>query len=269
MPPSRPAPPSVSDTHEVMATLAWRQDLTEDLCVCRFVPEGGAAIDFEPGQYTTLAMPDTDVEPPRLIRRAYSIASPPSTTDHLEFYLALVREGRLTPRIWGMAVGDWLYMGTVAHGRFTIADLPRDKDLVMVATGTGLAPYMSMLRQYRGTDHWRRAIVMHGVRYAADLGYRDELEQMAREDPMITYIPTVTREPADSSWTGCRGRVPTLLEPETFERLVGLALDPEQCFVLLCGNPQMITDTRRLLEARGFVSAAHGMPGNILYERYW
>jgi ferredoxin--NADP+ reductase len=160
-------------------------------------------------------------------------------------------------------------MDDEAKGEFRIDLAPPDKDLVMVSTGTGIAPFMSMLRTYRGQNRWRRFVLINGVRYAADFGYMAEMETLAREDPTVWYIPLVTREPEDGVWTGLRGRVQTALEPATYERLVGAPLDPAECHVFLCGNPEMIDSVQQLLEARGFVTDNRGARGNIHFERYW
>jgi ferredoxin--NADP+ reductase len=139
----------------------------------------------------------------------------------------------------------------------------------MVSTGTGVAPFMSMLRTYRGQNRWRRFVLINGVRVAADLGYRAELEQITREDPTVIYVPLATREPEGGSWTGLRGRVQTALEPATYQRLAGAPLDPAHCHVFLCGNPQMIDDVELLLGQRGFVTDSRTGRGNVHFERYW
>ncbi len=154
----------------------------------------------------------------------------------------------------------------------TLRDVPPGRDIVCVATGTGIAPFMSMLKAYRGRDRWNRFIVIHGTRLAADLGYRGELEHIAREDPSVVYLPTVTREPAGggSDWSGLQGRVHALLEPDTFARLTGVALLPESSHVFLCGNPDMVDDCEANLLERGFtVRDRHHPHGNIHFERYW
>lgn len=139
----------------------------------------------------------------------------------------------------------------------------------MVSTGTGIGPYMSILRTYRGQGRWRRFVMINGVRREPDLGYRDELHAIAREDPTVLYIPIVSREPCPGDWPGRCGHVQDVLEQETYRRLVGAPLDPEQCHVFLCGNPDMIQSVRPLLERRGFRTHSKRSPGNIHLERYW
>jgi len=260
-------------------TLIHRQDVTDDLCIIRLRPDSGQVPDYEPGQSITIGLPrppapDSPVARPasgrpRLIRRAYSIASSPVTRDYIELYVALVGDGKLTPRLWDLHPGDRLWMDNQTKGEFTLSGISPDKDLVMVSTGTGLAPYMSMLRTYRGQSRWNRFVVIHGVRLAQDLGYRQELEQIIAEDPTVFYIPTVTREPDSSPWQGLRGRVQAALEATIYQRWVGAELDAATCHVFLCGNPDMISSVQATLESRGFVTQTRQQPGNIHFERYW
>ena len=267
------------------ATLTDRQNINDELCIVRISPDSEQVPLFEPGQFITLGLPkdptdvpanapsrgDTDKpQRPRLVRRAFSIASSALVRDHIELYLVLVKEGRFTPMLWALRTpGGRVWMDNQAKGTFTLEGVPEGKDLVMVATGTGLAPFMSMLRTYRGTGMWRRYVIIHGVRLASDLGYHQELEQISREDPSVIYLPTVTREPQGSSWTGLRGRVQSVLAPDTYLPHVGAPLDPRDCHVFLCGNPEMITSAEETLMGRGFLLQTKDRPGNLHFERYW
>lgn len=266
-------------TNSLNATITDRQDVTDELCIIRLRPDDRPVPRFEPGQFITIGLPGPvgpakgksakPGGPLRSTRRAYSIASSASVSDHLELYVVLVQTGRLTPRLWDLHPGDRLWLADKAQGHFTLEGIPPHKDLVMVSTGTGIAPYMSMLRTYRGQGRWRRFVVIHGARYAQDLGYRQELEETATQDPTVVYIPTATREPQGSSWRGLRGRVQVALEAATYGRLVGAPLDPDGCHVFLCGNPDMIRGVQQLLEPLGFVTAGRHVAGNIHFERYW
>ncbi len=264
-------------TDVLNAELISREDLNETLSIVRVRPDGGRVPDFQPGQFVRLGLPKPDQGAPtagrpgrvRMTRRAYSIASSPLTTDHLEFFVVRIEEGALTPRLWEIPVGGRLWMDSQAKGEFTIDLAPPGADLVMVSTGTGIAPFLSMLRTYAENRPWRRFVLINGARYASDLGYRDELERVCRGDESVRYIPLVTREPEGSPWTGLRGRVQTVLEPEMYERLAGVPLDPARAHVFLCGNPDMIDTVEALLVARGFVTDTHQQKGNIHFERYW
>lgn len=155
-------------------------------------------------------------------------------------------------------------MKPVAGGIFTLDEVPSGKDLVMVATGTRLGPYISMLRHFRGEHRWRKFVIIHGVRRVADLGYRGELEAAAKTDASVLYLPTVTRE----SWPGLRGRVEDVLFTGLYPHRVGAPLSPEQCHVFLCGNPEMVEAVESELVARGFRKHKRREPRNVHKEAY-
>lgn len=262
-------------TDEVLnATLIERHDLNEELAVVRIRPDWGEVDAFKPGQFAMLGFPREEAPGPvgkiKFIRRAYSIASSPKVRDHIELFVVLVEEGKLTPRLWTVPEGGRLWLDNRIKGEFTLDDVPNDKDLVLVSTGTGIAPFVSMLRTYHGENRWRKLVMINGVRRVRDLGYREELERIAAEDPSVVYIPLVTREPEDSHWAGLRGRVQAVLSNEgLYQELTGSRLDPEQCHVMLCGNPAMITGVEKDLHVRGFTTKTKKEPGNIHFERYW
>ncbi len=266
------------------ATLTERIPMHEDLAVFRFKYNDHDVPAFEPGQFATLGLPDpTPPDPakptrpgrgPKLIRRAYSIASPATQRDTLDFYIVRVEEGKLTPSLWDLQPGDTLFMNPKIGGHFTLppAEETRDQTLVMVGTGTGLAPFRSMyLTHRRDPDRrWANFVLFDGCRMARDLGYFDELTAITQNDPRFFYFPTVTREPQDTSWAGLRGRVNTLLQPQTFLTLTGVELDPATCQVFLCGNPQMIDQVEADLTTHGFQTRDRKHPeGTLHFERYW
>ncbi|MCC6579157.1 MAG: ferredoxin--NADP reductase [Phycisphaeraceae bacterium] len=245
------------------AVMTARRDLTPSLIVVRIQPEQGSVPPFVPGQFINLGLPAPADEPGplaarrsnrvRLTRRAYSIASSPRNADHLELLVALVQDGKLTPRLWPLDVGSRLWMDNEAKGSFTLNDVPEGADILAVASGTGIAPFMSMLRCHAGTGRWRTFILMHSVRTAAELAYRDELENMVHGGDVV-YLPTLTREPADSPWTGRRGRVQLMLADRDALNIV-----PSSLHILLCVNPTMIEDVTSIVQGWGTVHT----------ERYW
>ncbi len=264
------------------ATISHWQDFNKELAVFRVKPDSGIVPDYKPGQFATLSMPrecspilKPDEFPPgdprwkKLVRRQYSIASSPLEREYLEFYVVVVAEGALTPKIWHKKLGTRIALEARIAGDFTLDGIPDGKDIICVATGTGLAPYISMLKTYRGKNRWRKFVIMHGVRLAEDLGYRAELEQIAREDKSFIYVPSCTREPDGSAWTGIRGRVPTCLSPDGFKKCTGFDLKSEDAHVFLCGNPEMINQVEADLKTRGFSTHTKKVHGNIHLERYW
>ncbi len=253
------------------AVLVERRDLNESVAIVRVAPESGELPHFEPGQYAELALADEPgvVTTGKHIRRSYSIASSPTEKGYLEFFLVLVPGGILTPKLWSLSPGDKLWLGPKIKGKFTLDGVPSDKDFVMISTGTGLAPFVSMLRAFHDQNRWRRLVIINGSRYAQDLGYAEELKEFTGRYPNVFYIPIVTREPEGSPWSGLRGRVQTVLDDKTYQSLVGVPLDPQTSQIFLCGNPDMIDTVEALLEARGFRKHSKKNPGNIHFERYW
>ncbi|MEM6393532.1 MAG: ferredoxin--NADP reductase [Planctomycetota bacterium] len=265
------------------ATVTARDDLAPGLAVVRVAYKHNPVPDFTPGQYTTLGLTTqlptntpngNPPKRPKLVRRAYSIASAPRTKDHIEFFIVQVDDGQLTPSLFDLYPGDDLFMDPRIKGQFTLDPVPPDQTLVMVATGTGLAPYLSMYRQFKdlppGQRPWKHLVVLHGSRLAQDLGYHDELQTAAAHDPSLTYLATTTREPDDSPWTGLRGRVTEHLHPDRFHDLTGLPLDPQNTHVFLCGNPDMIDQAEAELTPLGFSTHTPRNPtGNLHFERYW
>jgi ferredoxin--NADP+ reductase len=192
-------------TPELNAVIQQRDEVAPGLVVIRVVPDGWELPDFTPGQFAVLGLPpeaprcelaDPDEEehkPGKLIRRAYSIASSSVAKAHLELYITLVRSGALTPRLFALEPGDRVWLGPKITGKFTLDDAPDDADLVLVATGTGLAPYMSMLRTMLPDGDGRRIAVFLGARHSWDLGYQAELLTLARRHPTFTYQSIISR----------------------------------------------------------------------------
>ena len=152
------------------------------------------------------AREDPISEPDKMIRRAYSIASSSVERRYVEFYLTLITSGQLTPRLFALRHGSRLFLGPKGSGVFTLDKVPPDKAVILIATGTGLAPYVSMLRTMLMSESQRRFVVLHGARYGWDLGYRGELESLARLRPNFVYIPSITRPDEDKHFRGHTGR---------------------------------------------------------------
>ena len=266
------------DATKLNATIEERTAVHDGYAILRIRPDVLPIPEFVPGQFVQLGLlepapprPDagSDVGPPRarIAKRSYSIASSARESDHYELFVALVTDGRLTPHLWTIPAGGRCWVGDRAHGLFTLERVPADRDLVMVATGTGLAPYLSMLRTYRAEPPWRRCVLIHGARHAADLAYDAELSARAKEDARFRYVPVLSRE--TGGWSGLSGHVQVALDPERFRELAGFPLDTAACEVLLCGNPAMIGSVRERLAPLAFASGTAAAPGNLHYEKYW
>jgi ferredoxin--NADP+ reductase len=262
------------------ATVVGREAINPQLLILRVRPDSGD-YNFTPGQFAVLglqgreprvaeaAAEETVAEPLKMIRRAYSIASSSVERAYVEFYLTLVTTGELTPRLFALPHGSRVFLGPKASGLFTLDRVAPGKSVVLIATGTGLAPYVSMLRTMLISDTARKFVVLHGARCSWDLGYRGELESLARIRANFTYIPSITRPTEDPHFGGRTGRIPKLLEDGVVEQLSGVKLDPADSDVFLCGNPEMITHVKALLESRGFTKDHGKQSGTMHVEEYW
>jgi ferredoxin--NADP+ reductase len=276
--------PTISMSTEVApqynATVIGREEINPQLIILRVQPES-ESVSFVPGQFAVLGLlasepripesfPEEGVpNPGKLIRRAYSIASASVERRYLEFYLSLVTSGELTPRLFALRPGSRIHLAPRVGGFFTLDRVAPEKAVLLIATGTGLAPYISMLRTMLIHDTKRRFVVLHGARYSWDLGYRAELESLARLRPNLTYIPTITRPGEDPHFTGQSGRIQSLLEQGLVENLSGLLIDPALTDIFLCGNPEMIRKVKSMMVARGFVPDQGKESGTLHVEEYW
>jgi ferredoxin/flavodoxin---NADP+ reductase len=263
---------------KIPARLDSRIELSDGLAIFRFSLERD--FSFIPGQYATLWLTHRG----KTLGRPYSIASSPYETRTLEFYINLVKEGQLTPSLWEPEVIEGLIrrdpetkaaiMGP--SGRFVL-DSEDPRDLVFVSSGTGLAPFISMIRKLERDLRThkdflnRRICLIHGVSYPNHLGYRDELEALAalstadlkRKLPLI-YLPTISRPFIDSTWMGLKGRAESLFDlsslqkngpPEledTIKKLLHHMIWPQTHAVYICGHPGTIDNVVAALSRKGF-----------------
>lgn len=243
-------------------TVVDKTDWAEGLFTLAVAAEGVA--DFLPGQFLQLAL-TLDGEH---VRRPYSVASPPGRV--VEFYIVVVEGGRLTPQLAKLVPGDSVEVSEHAAGGFTLAKTPDAENLWLFGTGTGLAPYIAMLRTAEPWERYRKIIVVHGVRHPEHLSYQDEFavwaEQKARHPGQLVYVPTVTRQKHPGA---LEGRITTLFQDGQLEDRAGVALRPDNSAVMLCGNPQMLDDMETLFAARGLRKHRAKEPGHWVVERYW
>ena len=264
------------------AVVTNRVEVAPGLIVLRVAPDGWELPPFTPGQFAVLGLPpeaarchhaDPDEEPlkpGKLIIRAYSIASSSVARDHLEFYVNLVHSGTFTPRLFALMPGDRLWLGPKITGTFTLDLTPPHADVVFIATGTGLAPYMSMLRSLSPESETRRFAVLLGARHSWDLGYHSELDAMQRLWPGFSYEPIISRPQEEVvPWSGRTGYVSDLWRDGLLESRWGERPTPGSARVYLCGSPLMIDDMIRLLADEGFREHSRSTPGEVYAERYW
>jgi ferredoxin--NADP+ reductase len=206
----------------------------------------------------------------RPLLRAYSVASAPYE-DHLEFYSIKVPNGPLTSRLSHIRPGDSVYVGRKPTGTLVLNNLLPGKRLYLLGTGTGLAPFMSLIRDPEVYDAFEHVSVVHGVRTVSELGYSDYIRRKLPANELIgdlvreklRYYPTVTREPFVNE-----GRITRLIESGKLTADLGMpALDAAEDRVMICGSTAMLRDTVEILEARGFAEGSSGEAGHYVIER--
>ena len=244
------------------ATLLQRHTVSEGLARFVFRLDDDREALFTPGQFTLVGLPPDEAESAsghkqRMIRRVYSIANAGPVSRDVEFLIRRIDSGKLTPRLWAMTAGDRVWINETFTGDFTLDPIPNDSNILMVATGSGIAPFVSMVRSFHEHDRWRRLVLIHGVRFPAELAYRDELAAM----PEIEYVPVVSRDLSVEDPQVHHGQVQSVV--------TSLPLDPKTWHAMLCGNADMVDQVRSMLEDLQFVASTHSVDGNLHLEPYW
>lgn len=238
---------SPSDKTHSSARILERRDISGDLWIIRVDP--GGEFHFLPGQYATLGV----ASPEAHHERAYSIVSAPYEKS-VEFFIELVPNGEVTPLLHPLRVGDEFTMRKAAKGIFTLDLSGTRTNHLLLATVTGVAPFVSHIRsfyqQWKSSkfDGAHRLFLIDGGSRSWELGYREELAKIASEVPWLTYVPTVSRPREDKAWAGEIGRVDDLVRKYTDS----WNLTPENTRVYLCGHPGMIETARGILSRRGW-----------------
>ena len=248
--------------------------------IIRVKPEGWQLPEFQAGQFVALGLYE-DVprcaeateefklpKPGKMIKRAYSIASS-SSQDFVEFYITLVHSGSLTPRIFSLHIGDKIYMTPKPTGMFTLDMVEEHQNIILIATGTGVAPYMSMLRS-NALKRKAKLMVIQGASNSWDLGYSSELQLLASMFDNFSYYPTITmpeKEPA--GWSGDTRWIEDIWKDQVVQKELGFNPTPENSHVFLCGNPNMIKSMQELLAEQGFKQHKTKEPGQIHSEEFF
>jgi ferredoxin--NADP+ reductase len=242
------------------------QTLTPNLFTLRTTRDPG--FRFQAGQFARLGVVKADGS---VAWRAYSMVSSPHD-EFLEFFSVVVPGGEFTSELSRLQVGDELLVDRQAFGYLTLDRFADGRDLWLLATGTGLAPFLSILQGFEAWERFERIFLVYSARHSRDLAYgaliaglehREYLEAYAGK---LRYIPLVSREP----WPGAlQGRITDLIASGELERAAHAELTPEHSRVMICGNPQMIDDTRKLLKARDMQLSLSRRPGAVAVENYW
>ncbi|WP_299801785.1 ferredoxin--NADP reductase [uncultured Shewanella sp.] len=222
--------------------------------------------DFTAGQFIKLSQ----VVGEKRIGRAYSLVNPPGS-DYIEVLAVAVEEGQLSPNLQLLDVGDVIDVATKASGFMTLDELPKEehkgKHLWFLATGTAVGPFISMMDTNEPWLTYEKLVLVYGVRKVEDLAYLEQLKQYEASYPQqFKLVLSVTREEFSGALST---RIPDAITSGELEAKVGLTLSPETSQVMICGNPEMITQSQEVLKARGLVKNLRRAPGQVTVERYW
>ena len=224
---------------------------------------------FTPGHYARLGLQSKN---DNVVWRPFSVVS--SKVDgFLEFIATLIPNGEFSDLLSNSRVGDTIQIDKTSYGFMTIDGFATGSDLWLLATGTGLGPFLSILRDSSTWNAYENIVLVHSVRYAVELAYRHEISAIIQEHALGTtlparlrYIPVVTRE----LWPDMlSARIQQLIEDGRLEQSANLKLELNRSRIMVCGNPEMIRELRGLLTARGFQTNRRAAPGQLAFENYW
>jgi len=242
----------------IRAEVVENQQWDDGLHSLRFAAQLPA---FAPGQFARVGL---DVDGER-IARPYSLVNSPGE-GVTEIYFNEVADGPLSPRLAALRPGDELWVNERITGFLTIDEVPDARHLWLLATGTGVGPFVAILKDDRTRERFERVILVHSVRTAAELGYREHLQRLCEQyADHLRYLPAVTREQVPGALTE---RIPHAIASGSLEQAAGLDITPEDAHVMLCGSSAMITDTTDLLKQRGLQRHLRRKPGHITLEKY-
>ncbi|HSN19170.1 MAG TPA: ferredoxin--NADP reductase [Usitatibacter sp.] len=255
----------MSDDKYTIETITGLRPWTESLFSFRTTRDRGYR--FVPGQFARLGVRAAD----GIVWRAYSIASSPYD-EHLEFFSVVVPGGAFTGRLSKLREGDEILVERKSYGFLTTDRFEAGRDLWMLATGTGLAPFLAILHDLSTWERYENLVLVQSVRTQPELAYEDLIrgfeksEYYAQFAHKLRYARIVTREPVPGT---LRDRVTKLLASGVLEANIGLELDHDRSRIMLCGNPEMVEDSRSILLERGFRLSRRGEPGHLAVENYW
>jgi ferredoxin--NADP+ reductase len=254
--------------------ITWIRPWTGHLFSLRITRDRGYR--FKPGQFARLGIyRDDGAKGPRYVWRAYSVVSA-DYDEHLEFYSIVVPGGDFTTRLAQLRVGDEILVDRMGYGFLTLDRFEGGRDLWLLSSGTGIAPFISILHDLSAWQQYERLILVHSVRNADELAYRDTVEALSAHEAFgaalaanpgkLVYVPIVTREPHDGA---LRARIPALLASGALEEQAGVRLDHQRSRIMICGNPDMVDDIRHHLQHAGYRVSRRGEPGHMAVENYW
>lgn len=230
---------------------------TERLFSLRFSAPIG---EFKAGQFVRLAL-ELDGE---FVARPYSLVSSPGEPEH-EIFFNIVPGGPLTPRLAELQQGDAIKVADRPYGFLTVNEVPVARHLWMIATGTGVGPFISILRSEELWQRFEKVVLVYSVRTAQDLVYQDVITQVCQQYPQLSFVPLVTREVLQGA---INRRVTDAIVSGELEQQAGIRMGPDDSHVMMCGNSAMITDVVELLKSRNMRKHLRREPGHITTEKY-
>lgn len=227
---------------------------------------------FIAGQFARLGVDKSNGEEGSIAWRAYSIVSSPYD-EHLEFYSIVVPGGEFTSELSRLNVGDSLYLERTNYGFLTTDRFECGKDLWLLSSGTGLAPFVSILYDVKTWEDYERVILVHSVREPEELAYRELIETMGQHEYLgeyaatrLRYVPIVTRTSVPGALSK---RITELIDNGELEQFAQTPFDHDRSRIMLCGNPDMVEDLRKQFTGRGYTVSKRGRPGHLAVENYW
>ncbi|MFT6123093.1 MAG: ferredoxin--NADP+ reductase [Oleiphilaceae bacterium] len=242
------------------ATVVSRTDWNDHLFSLRF--SCGDFPEFKAGQFTKVGVEQDD----KTISRPYSLVSGPDDKE-LEIIAVPVADGSLSPQLHKLQIGDSLKIMSPATGFLILDEVPKSRDLWLMATGTGVGPFLSILATEQVWQSYENIILVYAARYEHDLAYKPLIENWSKQYPSkFHFVPIISRE---NKVDLLHGRIPTLLKKLSIQQQVGLDIHEAHSQVMLCGNPAMIQDAIQTLIELGLSKHLRRSPGQISLERYW
>ncbi len=258
-----PTPAGPRSTTETMVSVRYWTNNLLSFVITR--PQG---YRFTPGHYARVGLDDGHGN---MIWRPLSVVSA-ADEDQLEFFVILIPGGAFSERLALAKIGDPVGCEAASFGFMTIEDFAPGKDLWLMASGTGLGPYLSIMRDPATWKAFETLVVVHSVRQASELAYKEEIAQIALDRATaelpgaVRYVPVVTREVAEGALSE---RIPQLIESGKLEDAAGISFDLNTSRIMVCGNPEMARELRALFTARGFKPNRRKTPGQLAFENYW
>lgn len=216
---------------------------------------------YEAGQFVRIGLRDGD----EVLARPYSLVNTPDE-EYLEVYFNIVEEGPLSPRLFALEAGDEILVSDLPSGFLTVSEVPQVPYLWLVATGTGIGPFLAILNSEAVWQKFEKIVLCYSVSYAEELAYRDRIAAIAeKRGDRFCFVPIVTREPYGD---GLGQRVPAVMQDGSLEKLVGLDINADNSHVMMCGSSEMIADVSAALVERGMKKHRRRNPGHFTTEKY-